>query len=129
MSKGIKLPVQVGVKGGVRTAEGFYIRRQNVLIAVTPASSQNPWHQDLTPPEDTIFNLADEMTGGQLVAHIYRFFEEQERLGLTMLPRHKEALSLDLSNSEKGDVELSVNYIDLEDNETREVRIGRGRRR
>ena len=129
MPKGISLPVKVGTRGGAMTLEGFHIRRQNVILGVTPASNQHPWHQRLTPPEETIFDLADEMTGGQLLAHIYDFFDEQERLGLTMLPRDSSGLKLDLTDSENGNVNIAINYVDLEDNETREVRIGRGRRR
>lgn len=129
MPKGLKLPLQVGTRGGVLTAEGSDIRRQNVLLAVRPAGSLHPWHQSLTPPEDTIFDLADEMTGGQLVAHIYSFFDEQKRLGLSMLPRDGSGVSLNLDDSDNGEVELTINYIDLEDNKSREVSIGQGRRR
>lgn len=123
MPKGLKLPLAVGTRGGARTIEGFHARRQNILLGVTPASNQNPWHQKLTPPEETIYDIADEMTGGQLIAHVYNFFDEQERLGLTMLPRDSSGLKLDLSSMSKGDVGLTINYVDLEDNETREVRI------
>jgi len=123
MPKGLRLPLAVGTRGGARTIEGFHARRQNKLLGVTPASNRNPWHQKLTPPEETIFDIADEMTGGQLVAHIYNFFDEQERLGLTTLPRDSSGLKLDLTNMSKGDVELTINYVDLEDNETREVRV------
>jgi len=129
MPKGLMMPVSVGTRGGARTIDGYRIRRQNVLLGVTPASNQNPWNQKLTPPEETIFDLADEMTGGQLIAHIYRFFDEQERLGYTMLPRDSEGLQLNLKGADQGDVEIAVNYVDLEDNQTREVRIGRGRRK
>lgn len=128
MPKGLKLPLETGVRGGARTMEDAAIRRQNVLLGVTPASSLHPWHQKLTPSEETIFNIADEMTGGQLIAHIYQFFDEQERLGLTSLPRDDESLKLSLANVDKGEVEIVINYVDLEDNETREVRIGNGRR-
>lgn len=128
MPLGLKLPIAVGTRGGARTVEGFEARRQNILLGVYPASSLHPWHQRLTPPEETIFDIADEMTGGQLVAHIYQFFAEQERLGLTRLPRDSSGLRLNLVDADKGDVEIAINYIDLEDNATREVRFGRGRR-
>lgn len=129
MPKGLRLPLETGIRGGVRTHEGFAARRQNIILGITPASSLNPWHQKLTPSEETIFDVADEMTGGRLIAHIYNFFDEQERLGLTMLPRDGESLKLGLNNTDKGDVEIIINYVDLEDNETREVRLGNGRRR
>jgi len=128
MPKGLRLPLETGVRGGARTIEGFGARRQNVILGVTPASSLNPWHQRLTPSEETIFNIADEMTGGQLIAYIYNFFDEQERLGYTMLPRNGKSIKLGLDNMDKGDVEMIINYVDLEDNETREVRLTNGRR-
>ena len=129
MPKGLRLPLETGVRGGVRTIEGYEARRQNVILGITPASSLNPWHQKLTPSEETIFNIADEMTGGRLIAHIYDFFAEQERLGYTMLPRDGRSLRLGLENTDKGDVEMIIDYVDLEDNETREVRLSNGRRR
>lgn len=129
MPKGLRLPLETGVRGGARTIEGYSARRQNVILGVTPASSLHPWHQKLTPSEETIFNIADEMTGGQLIAHIYNFFDEQERLGYTMLPRDGRSLKLGLQDTDKGDVEMIINYVDLEDNETREVRLSNGRRR
>ena len=129
MPKGLRLPLETGVRGGARTIEGYSARRQNVILSVTPASSLHPWHQKLTPSEETIFNIADEMTGGQLIAHIYNFFDEQERLGYTMLPRDGSSLKLGLQDTDKGDVEMIINYVDLEDNETREVRLSNGRRR
>lgn len=129
MPKGLKLPVAVGIRGGARTIEGFEARRQNIILGVQPASSQHPWHQKLTPPEETIFDIADEAVGGQLEAHIYQFFAEQERLGLTRLPRDSSGLRVKLDKTEQGDVDVVINYIDLEDNESREVRFGRGRRK
>lgn len=129
MPKGMRMPLAVGVRGGARTIEGTEARRQNVLLGVRPASSQNPWHQKLTPPEETIFDLADELTGGLLVSHIYDFFREQERLGLTALPRGRDSLLLDMNKADKGEVEVVVNYVDLEDNSSQQVRLGQGRRK
>jgi len=129
MPKGLRLPLETGVRGGARTIEDSAARRQNVLLGITPASSLHPWHQKLTPSEEVIFNIADEMTGGQLVSHIYDFFDEQERLGLTMLPRNENSVKLSLDNVDKGEVEMVINYLDLEDNQNREVRVTNGRRR
>jgi hypothetical protein len=129
MPKGLRVPLEVGIRGGARTIEGTESRKQNVLLGVRPASSQHPWHQKLTPPEETIFDLADELTGGLLVAHIHDFFKEQERLGLTALPRRSDSLQLDMSKAEKGEVEIVVNYVDLEDRSSQSVRISQGRRR
>ena len=129
MPKGLSMPLRVGVRGGARTVEGTEARRQNVMLGVTPASNRHPWHQEITPPEEVIFDLADELTGGLLIARIYQFFEEQERLGLTALPRGEDSLVLDTSKAANGIVEVVVNYIDLEDNQAKTVRIGQGRRR
>lgn len=129
MPKGLQMPVRLGVRGGALTVEGSEARKQNVILGVTPASSRHPWHQKLTPPEEVIFDFADELTGGLLVSHIYSFFEEQERLGLTTLPKTADALSLDMSKVENGEVEIVVNYVDLEDNKSSVVRIGQGRRK
>jgi len=129
MPKGMRLPVKIGVRGGALTIEGTEARKQNVILGVTPASSRHPWHQKLTPPEEVIFDFADELTGGLLVAHIYSFFEEQERLGLTTLPKTQDALQLNMANADKGEIEIVVNYVDLEDNKSNAVRIGQGRRK
>jgi hypothetical protein len=126
MPKGLRLPVAVNPRGGAQTVEDFQARRQNVILGVKPASSLHPWNQQLTPPEELIFNIADEMSGGQLVAHIYSFFEEQEKLGLTRLSKGSDGLKLDLSRSQHGEMELVINYTDLEDNSSREVRFGPG---
>jgi hypothetical protein len=128
MPKGMHLPLRVGTRGGARTVEGSEARKQNVFLGVMPASSKHPWHQELTPPEETIFDLADELTGGLLISRIYSFFDEQERLGLTSLPKTRDSLVLDQSNASNGEIGIIINYIDLEDNKSRTVRIGPGRR-
>lgn len=129
MPKGMRMPIEVGIRGGARTVEGTESRKQNILLGVRPASSQHPWHQKLTPPEETIFDLADELTGGLLIAHIYDLFDEQKRLGFATLPRNKDALQLDMTKASRGEVEIVVNYIDLEDRSSQQVRIGQGRRK
>lgn len=123
---GLKMPIQVGTRGGAATIDGFEARRQNVILGVTPSSSLHPWNQELSPSDDTIFDLADEATGGLLISHIQSFFDEQERRGLTRLPKTSDSLKLDTTNVENGEVEVVINYVDLEDNQSREVRFGPG---
>jgi hypothetical protein len=125
MPRTIKLPVSTGVRGGAVVVEGFDARRQTVILGVTPASSMNPWHQELTPPEDVIFNLSDEVTGGLLISRIYQFFDEQERLGLTKISKTTESVRVS-TGSEDGEVQIVIKYTDLEDNSSREVRFGPG---
>jgi hypothetical protein len=126
MAKGMRLPVSVSTRGGATTLEGSDLLRQNILLGIKPASSLNPWNQRLTPREDTIFDLADEMTGGMLISHIQSFFEELEALGMAALHKGRRGLILDVSDRERGNVELIVNYIDLEENKSREIRLGSG---
>lgn len=128
MPTGLQVPITVNTRGGAVTITDSAARKQNIILGLKPASSQNPWHQKLTPPEEVIFDIANEITGGMLIAHIYDLFKEQERMGLARLASGADALQLDRSNSKNGEVQIVINYIDLENNESREVRFGPGRR-
>lgn len=128
MSTGTKLPLTITPLGGIQKIEGPEMLQQNIRLGVTPASSRHPWNQHLAPKEDLIFDINDSLVGGQLVAHIYSFFDELERLGQATLSRKRDAVKLDLSDRGSGDMKVAITYTDLEDNISREVLFDKGRK-
>lgn len=120
MAKGIKMPVEISSTGGLITIEGGDLLYQNILYAVRPASSQHPWAQKITPREDMIFDIADNMTRSTYTSHVYQVFDELQRLGIAKLPA---ASPLSVVNNEEGETDLDINYIDLEDSRMRTLKI------
>lgn len=123
MAKGLTLPFQVTPKGGLQTTEGPELLRQNILLGVKPASSSNPWNYRLAPREDIIFDIADSAVAGELSAHVYDLFEDLERLKMATLSKRSDAMKVQPIQSNTGDVEIVITYIDLEDNRSRDIRF------
>lgn len=123
MAKGIMFPFKTNPRGGLKTVEGPELLRQNIVLGVTPASSQHPWNQRLTPREDIIFDIADSALSGELSAHIYDLFEDLQKLQMAMLPRNSKALKVQRGAANSGDMLVSITYVDLEDNKSREIQI------
>ena len=120
MATGIKQPVEISTTGGMNTIEGSDLLRQNISFAVRPASSQNPWSQKITPREDVIFDIADNLTNGSYVSHVYQIFEELQRLGVAKLPSSGAIRNVKNKN---GETSVSIRYIDLEDSQERSLMI------
>jgi len=127
MSKGLTLPFQTNVKGDLLLTEGPDLLRQNIMTALIPASSAHPWNQKLTPREDIIFDIADSKITGEMIAHIYDYFDELRKLNLAMLSHKSDAIKVTALVENSGDVELSITYVDLEDQRSREIRIKGGK--
>lgn len=127
MTQGIKYPVEVGPRGGIVLLSNADLIRQNILLALLPAESTHPWNQDLTPKRDLIFDIADEVTGGLMAAHIEKVFNDLEQRNIAALSKKDEAIRFEEVGKE-GEVEVVVKYVDLEDMKSREIRIGPGGR-
>ncbi len=127
MAKGIKLPVRVGPRGGMETMEGPEIIRQNIMLGVRPASSLNPWNQQLTPREETIFDINDNVSGTMFESHVYDLFDDLERVGLATIRRGRgNGILIDATDREreKGNLTAVIRYTDLEEMKSREIRFG-----
>lgn len=124
--KGLRAPIQVSPRGGAVTGEGPAQLTQNIMFGLLPASSLNPWNQQLTPPEDIIFDIADDRSGNLLISHVYSLFRELEQANLAMLAQGPDAVRLNLARSGQGQVEVAIRYVDLEDNASREISVGPG---
>lgn len=122
MAKGIKLPIQISSTGGSVAIESVKMLRQNILYAIRPASSAHPWSQNITPKEDMIFDIADNQTASLYTSHIYKVFKEFEKLGLAKLPPSN---GVRIVKNNDGETEIEISYIDLEDNKTRKLKVGR----
>lgn len=127
MSKGLTLPFQPNVKGDLLVTEGPDLLRQNIMTALLPASSAHPWNQTLTPREDIIFDIADAALAGELTAYIYDYFDEMRRLNLAALSRKADSIKVKAISENTGDVEVSITYVDLEDQRSREIKIRGGK--
>lgn len=127
MAKGLLLPFQTNTRGGLQTTESSELLRQNILLGVKPASSRNPWNHSLAPREDLIFDLADSAISGELSARIYDLFEDLERLNMATISKRGSAVKIHKDQYNSGDVSVTITYIDLEDNKSREVRFRGGR--
>jgi hypothetical protein len=90
-----------------------------------PAGSLHPWHQELTPPEDTIFSIRDAQSAGLIVSHAEEFFEELQRLGRARLAPGESIRIADPGPGDESQNEmvLIINYIDLEYGTPRELRL------
>lgn len=131
MAKGIKLPVRVGPSGGVETIEGSNMIRQNIELGVRPASNMNPWNQKLTPRENIVFDINDDIVGGEFESHVYDLFEDLERLNQATIQRGRgTGIFLDTSDAtrEKGNLDIGISYTDLEEMESREIRFPGGKK-
>ncbi len=118
MATGIKQPVEISTTGGLNTTEGSDMLKQNIILACRPASSQNPWSQKITPKEDMIFDIADTLSNGNYISHIYQVFEEYQRLGIAKLPSSN---GVRIIRNKDGETEVAIRYIDLEDSKEREM--------
>jgi hypothetical protein len=123
MAKGLLMPFQTTPRGGLQLVEGPELLRQNILLGVRPASSRNPWNYNLAPRETLIFDIADSIVGGELTAHIYDLFDDLKKLNMAMLPRRSDAVRVGIGIPNSGDYEVTITYVDLEDNKSREVRF------
>lgn len=127
MAKGIRLPVRVGPRGGMEVMEGPEIIRQNIMLGVRPASSLNPWNQQLTPREETIFDINDNVSGTMFESHVYDLFDDLERVGLATIRRGRgNGILIDATDREReqGNLTAVIRYTDLEEMKSREIRFG-----
>lgn len=66
----------------------------------------------------------DETAKDLMSGHVQRFFEEQKKLGLTTLARN----GVRITSMKNGQMDISIVYVDLEDNVSRTVSIKAGRK-
>lgn len=124
MPKGMLVPIRVGPNGGAAMHEGSTVIGQNVILALIPAGSLHPFHQDITPEEDLIFEIRDMRTGGLYVTHVREFFREMEQLGYARLFPGGKGLSVEPSPSgSEGDMIVTVRYVNLETNENEKLQF------
>lgn len=126
MTTGLKLPLRATPRGGAETHDGASLRKQNIVLGILPASSLHPWGQSLTIPEDVIFRISDASVRDLIHGHVQKFFAEQERLKLTKLAKGPNGVKI--TSMKNGEVEIVINYIDLEDNTSRSVSFTAGKR-
>jgi len=115
MPRGMKVPVSVGPHGGSVPIEGSIVINQNVILGLTPAGSLHPFHQDITPDENFIFEIRDVKTGGLYTTHVRKFFSEMETMGYARLFPGSRGLSIQDSGN-PGEMVVTVRYVNLETN-------------
>lgn len=123
MAKGMLFPVQVNPLGGAKLVENSELVRQMIILALLPASSLHPWNQNLAPEENFIFDINDRRTGGLFAAHVYNVFDVLQKRNIAALPKDGSGLSIKPS-SDEGEMEVVINYVDLELKKSREIRFG-----
>lgn len=127
MATGIAFPAKVNPRGGAVTKEGKDLVRQNIILALLPANTMNPWDQNIALKENLIFDIKDDITGGLVFAHIHRVFDEMKRQNIAMLPMDGRGIRIE-DNGKEGELEIVIEYIDIEDNQSREIRFDSGGR-
>lgn len=123
MAKGLTLPFQTNTRGGLQITEGPDLLKQNILLGLKPSSNQHPWNQRLAPREDLIYDIADSAVGGEFSAHVYDLFDDLRKLQMATISRGPNAIRVSLANSARGDVDVTITYVDLEDNKSREIQF------
>lgn len=124
MAKGLRAPIEVSDAGGAIVIEGASVVQQNIILALIPASSLNPWTQDIAPKETLTFNLNDERTGGLYVQHVRQFFAEMERQGFARLyPGQKGVRIIPGENQAQGNMDVIINYKNLETGKDENLRF------
>ena len=117
MPKGMSVPVRVAPHGGAEVIEGPSVIGQNIILALLPAGSLNPFTQNIAPEEDLIFEIRDVRTGGLYSMHVREFFNEMERLGYARLFPGGKGLAIQPSTlGNEGDMIVTVRYVNLETN-------------
>lgn len=115
MAKGMRAPIEVGDNGGARMLEGASVVQQNIILALIPAGSLNPWTQDIAPKESLTFDPNDETTGGLYVQHVRNFFAEMERQGFArLLPGRDGVRIITGENNAQGNMDVIIRYVNLE---------------
>lgn len=127
MAKSIKLPFDVNPSGNAKTAINSDSLYQDILLGILPSSSLHPWNQRLTPPDDIIFNIADDSVGGLFESYVYDYFEQLERLNLASISKGADGITIDGRGIHDGEIRVIVKYTDLEDNSSREIIITQGK--
>lgn len=125
MAKGIQVPFATTPRGGAMTVKDSNALKQIIALALIPAGSLNPWHQELTPSEDTVFSLRDAQNAGLIITHAEDFFAELQRLGRARLVPGSGLRIEDPGPGDESQNEmvLIVNYIDLEHGTPTELRL------
>jgi len=117
-ASGISIPFRADGDGGVALSEGDPYIRGQVLATVSPNDSENPF-QDLGGSESPIFQNADDVEWRQVVRRrIRRQFDELENNNLARLVNLRFG-----KGNEEGDLEVSLDYINLESTENRDVTV------
>jgi hypothetical protein len=126
MPKGMAVPIAVSHDGGAMLLDGPVVIGQNVVLALIPAGSLHPFHQNITPDEDLIFEIKDMRSGGLYVTHVYEFFAEMERQGYARLFPGGRGIVVEPSsarNANSGDMIVTIRYVNLETNKNEQVRF------
>jgi hypothetical protein len=124
MPKGMQIPVGVGPNGGALMQEGSVVIGQNIVLAVLPASSLHPFHQNIAPEEELIFEIRDMRTGGLYVSHVREFFKEMEQHGYARLFPGSKGLSVEPSpGGKEGEMIITIRYTNLETNKNEKVQF------
>lgn len=124
MPKGMRIPIKVGPHGGADVFEGPDVIAQNIAVGLTPAGSLHPFHQNIAPDEDLIYEIRDEKSGGLFTIHAKQLFEELERIGHARLFPGGRGLTIRPSGpGEEGDMIVEVRYINLEMNTAQKIDI------
>jgi hypothetical protein len=120
----MQVPIRVAPNGGAAMHEGPTVIGQNVILGLIPAGSLHPFHQNITPEEDLIFEIRDVRTGGLYVSHVREFFREMDQLGFARLFPGGKGLSIEPSSSvDGGDMMITVRYVNLETNKNEKVQF------
>ena len=120
MPRGMKYPISVSPLGGSNIVEGTNIIDQNIILALTPAGSLNPWNQKLTPDEDIIFDINDNQTGGIYTMHVRDFFQEMELHGYARLFPGNRGINIIYASDS---IIVNIQYENLETGKEEKIQI------
>lgn len=113
--KGISIPVRANPDGRIALEEGSDFRRQLLYMALSDLGSDNPFVEGLGF-EDVAFQLNAGAVRALINSRIRSIMGRFERDGVAKL------ISAVFQPAAEGEVDLVLTYLDLEDNERRELR-------
>ena len=116
---GIAIPFQANGRGGLLLLTGGEQMRKIIFTRLSDCESSNPYQQDIGIGADMIFAINDESLQAELRRRIDLNFSElraQGRARLLKPPLFKR-------KSETQELEVLVQYLDMETNKPEEVKM------
>lgn len=119
MTTGLQIPVGVNSRGGAMLTYGEDNDKKLIFTALADSDNQNAFQQDIGLGSEVVYAVNNQKTRTLVLRKLYTIFDDFEA-------NHKYKLLRDTirweENSKEGELNLSFKYLNLETDETSELK-------